>query len=426
MALRTAMTSTAAALAAAALTVTATAPAAASSSPSPATSSSDVPAALYGSSDPTYDGVWRQSTALLALRTAGVTPADEATAWLVDQQCANGAFPSYRASRTTPCDAQNEDVDSTALAVQALAALGGHTTAVRQAMDWLAEVQNTDGGWGYQPDQPSDANSTAVVIGALAAAGGDITQTTKGGKSPYNALLSFQLGCTATASQRGAFAYRPDSSGHLAANAKATADAAFAALGKGYVVTAPQSNTDPKPMDCSATAGSATAPLNPALAADAASAYLATALSAGGEHLSSAQPGSDQQTPDYGTTTDAVIALAADGHPVAAKKAYTWLTKNAGTWAKDNPAALGSLVLAARATGADPRDFAGADLVQQLENTGPRPRSAVSSDPAQVRRQSSAGGGTVWWVIGAGLVAGIGIGLAFSFMRGSGRRNGKK
>ncbi|MCQ4046411.1 prenyltransferase/squalene oxidase repeat-containing protein [Streptantibioticus rubrisoli] len=377
----------------------------------PSPSSSSLPVGLYGAADPTYNGVWRQSTALLALSTVKVTPAKEAVDWLVGQQCADGGFATYRANPDTRCAPKNEDTNSTAVAVQALAAVGGHGTTVSKAVHWLKAMQNADGGWGYQPGMPSDTNSTAVVIGALAAPGEDLASVTRGGKSPYDALLSLQIGCgtkDAQDSQRGAFAYQPDKTGALTPNDKATADAAFAALGKGYVIAAPAKNTDPKGFDCSA----AQKANDPATAADAASAYLAATLSANGDHLATAQPGSTQKTPDYGTTADAVLALAAGDHLEAAKKPYTWLTKNAAGWAKGDPAALGSLVLASAATGANPHDFAGNDLVQQLVNTGPRPEQSPA--PSSSADHKGDGGGSAWWIVGAGLVAGIGIGWAFS------------
>ena len=52
---------------------------------------------LYGSSDPTYDGVFRQSLAILGLHAAGQTPDPTAIDWLLDQQCADGGFSSYNA-----------------------------------------------------------------------------------------------------------------------------------------------------------------------------------------------------------------------------------------------------------------------------------------------------------------------------------------
>lgn len=196
----------AAALAAAAVIGAATPALAATPSPTPSVA---IPAGLYGTADPTYDGVWRQSLALLAQDTAGVVPADRAVAWLTGQQCADGAFAAFRADPAKPCDAKlMVDTNSTAAAVQALTALGGHTAATGKAVTWLKSVQNADGGWGYNPGGASDANSTAVVTGALVAAGERPEQVVKGGKSPYDALLTFALPCTGDGA--GAFAYQPD------------------------------------------------------------------------------------------------------------------------------------------------------------------------------------------------------------------------
>lgn len=141
--------------------------------PAPAPSAA-LPTGLYGTGDPTYDGVWRQSLALLAQDTAGVRPARAAVAWLTGQQCDSGAYPSYRADTRRDCDPKTlPDSNATAAAVQALAALGGQDATVRKSVDWLKSVQNADGGWSYNPGGASDANSTSLVIGALAAAGGD-------------------------------------------------------------------------------------------------------------------------------------------------------------------------------------------------------------------------------------------------------------
>lgn len=176
--------SSAAVLAAIAV-IGAAAPAAADSSPSPSPSQQALPSALYGESDPQYDGVWRQSLALLAQHTVGVEPPKEAVDWLAGQQCADGSFAPFRADTGTACDAKTMvDTNQTAAAVQALAALGGHDAVTGKALDWLKSVQNKDGGWGYMAGGASDANSTSVVVGALAAAGEKPAEVVKGGKSP--------------------------------------------------------------------------------------------------------------------------------------------------------------------------------------------------------------------------------------------------
>lgn len=225
---------TAAVLATTAVIGTAFAPAAlaADSSPSPSASQA-IPSGLYGSTDPTYDGVWRQSLALLAQDTVGVEPAAKAVDWLTGQQCASGAFAPYRADATAKCDAKTMvDTNNTAAAVQALAALGGHDTETGKAVAWLKSVQNKDGGWGYVAGGASDANSTSVVIGALTAVGEKPAAVAKGGKSPYDALLKLSIPCGADGA--GAFAYQPDKKGKLAANADATAAGVLGGLGKGF------------------------------------------------------------------------------------------------------------------------------------------------------------------------------------------------
>lgn len=394
----------AAVLAAIAVIGAAAAPAAVAGSPSPSAPPS-LPSGLYGTTDPTYDGVWRQSFALFAQHTVGVRPAVEAVDWLAGQQCADGAFAPYRANPTAKCDAKTPvDTNSTAAAVQALAALGGHAQA-EKAVDWLKSVQNADGGWSYTPGGASDANSTSVVVGALAAVGekpGEVRS--KGGKSPFEALLKLSIPCDQDGG--GAFAYQPDKKGGLAANADATAAAVVGALGQGLAGRAA------KP---SGTAASCQTAESPEQAARNGAAFLVKAL-AKDDHLTSALPGA-KPGPDYGNTADAVVALATQGSTESARKTYAWLEKNSAQWAKTSgPAAYAQLILAAHALGADPHDFGGADLVTELGATGPAPQAAQAtghSDETGRKTDSSSSTG-FWWVIGVGLVAGVGIGFLLS------------
>ncbi|MFE7898434.1 prenyltransferase/squalene oxidase repeat-containing protein [Streptomyces sp. NPDC057424] len=377
-------------------------PAAADPSPSP---SQAFPSALYGGTDPKFDGVWRQSLALLAQDTVGVKPAAKSVEWLTRQQCEDGGFASYRADPTTACDAKTMlDTNATSAAVQALTALGGHDDATGQAVDWLKSVQNEDGGWGYSPGGASDTNSTSIVIGALAAAGEKPDQVEKDGKSPYDALLKLALPCGGDGD--GAFAFQPDKKGKLAANADATAAGVLGALGQGMVVE-PGKKSD-------ATCEKAEAPEQ---AAANGAAYLTSALAKDDDHLMSALAGAEPQ-PDYGNTADAVVALAAQGSTAQAEKSVRWLEKNSASWAaQSGPAAYAQLVFAAHATGTNPRDFGGADLVKQLNATGPAPQTAgkaESSDEKPGEKDDSGSFFGVWWYVGVCLVAGIGIGFLFT------------
>lgn len=373
------------------------------------------PAGLYGAGDPTYDGVWRQSYALLALRTEGVTPAASAVDWLTGQQCADGGFAAYRADPATACDAKTEDTNATGIAVQALAALGGRDAVVAKAVNWLKSAQGTDGGWPYNPGGPSDPDSVGVVVGALKAAAVDVTGLRKNGASAFDALRAFQFGCTAEAADRGAFWF--PLSGKPTVSAKATADAVRGARGSGFVVTAPAARTAAAP-DCAS--ADAYRNLDAAGSADAGAAYLTARLKAGGGYLTATTPGADPQ-PDFGTTADAVIALAAGGQLDPAKSSYTWLAAHSTAWAKDNPAALSQLILAAHATGNDPKAAHGANLVQQLTVLGPKPAAAASASPAKDGEKKAdtkdGGSSAIWWIVGVVFVASIGVGFLLSGRR---------
>jgi uncharacterized repeat protein (TIGR01451 family) len=93
------------------------------------------------------------------------------------------------------------DTNSTALALQALVAAGEPvtSTAIISALNYLANAQNGDGGFPYDPNSPwgtdSDTNSTAYVVQALWAVGEDpLTGTwTVTSSNPISFLLSMQL-----------------------------------------------------------------------------------------------------------------------------------------------------------------------------------------------------------------------------------------
>lgn len=399
------------ALAAAVTVFGAAAPAVAGPAPS-ASPSVSIPDGLYGTSDPTYDGVWRQSVALLAQHTVGERPAASAVNWLAGQQCASGAFPAFRADASKACDAKvMVDTNSTGIAVQALAALGGHDSATGKAVAWLKSAQNKDGGWGFAPGTPSDTNSTGVVIGALAAVGENPATTVKDGASPYDLLAKYSLPCD---KDGGALAYQPDKSGKTAPNADATAAGVLGALGKGAVVTAGKASEQGDA--CAAASGKA---LTPQEIARNGAAYLANATAKTG-HLTSVMPGAKPQ-PDYGNTVDTVVSLAAQGDMKAAQKPYAWLEKNSAAWAKGSgPSAYAALVLAAHAMGADPHHFGGTDLVTTLNATGPAPQAAEhgKTEKSEKSEKSDSSSRTaVWWIVGVGLVAGIGIGFLLSGRR---------
>ncbi|MFJ9684586.1 prenyltransferase/squalene oxidase repeat-containing protein [Streptomyces bacillaris] len=386
-------------------------------SPSP---SAELPSGLYGTTDPTYDGVWRQSLAFLAQKIEYVTPSPQAVTWLLEQQCDSGAFASYRADASKPCDASTVmDTNATAAAVQALAELGGQREAADNGADWLKSVQNEDGGWGYNPGSPSDANSTAVVIGALARTNVPVAElTTADGSTPYTALQALAIPCGKE--DGGAFAYQPGKKGELVANDDASAAAVLGLLGKGMAVGNSNAVKDPvcrKGDD-----------LTPEESAQNGAHYLAATLAASPHLEQPPMPGAEESEPqpDFGNTADAVVALAASGHKDKAAASMTWLEQNSKAWAQQGgPAATAQLIFAAHATGTDARGFGGVDLVKQLNATGPAP--ATTSAPPSPKptggqasdsaKSDDGGGPGLWWLIGVGLVLGAGIGFLLSMRR---------
>jgi hypothetical protein len=63
-------------------------------------------------------------------------------------------------------------VNLTAFGVMAQRAAGSDRSSLKRSASWLRGARNKDGGWGFQPDEPSDPDSTGAALQGLAAAGG--------------------------------------------------------------------------------------------------------------------------------------------------------------------------------------------------------------------------------------------------------------
>lgn len=140
----------------------------------------DEPASEWASS-------FNQALALLALhRAEGVSPSAASIAFLAAQQCDDGGI------RFTPDEADEagtatctSDVDTTALAVQALVEVGGDRAVVDRAIEWLRDQQRDDGAVG-------NANSTGLSAVAFSLAGTQAEAT-----AARDHLLTLQDGCDA-------------------------------------------------------------------------------------------------------------------------------------------------------------------------------------------------------------------------------------
>ena len=329
--------------------------------PASAAPSSDV--GLFGSADPTYDGVFRQSLAIIGLTSAGVKPSAAAVTWLLDQQCADGAFQSYRADRAVPCGpsdpdaATGPDTNSASAAVSAFAALN-RTNAVPAALKarvaaasdkaegWLAKQQLKDGGWPYFPGSTSDANSTGLALAALMTQAPNFKVPSYVAGSRYLSALVVPCG----SADGGALTYQK--------GAKADGSASSQGL---LGLTAGVLVSGPRRLSAAPTCGGTVA--------QKVSSYLSKQLVAKGAIDSSFGTG-----PDFTATAVSVLGLVAgrDGKAAVAKAISTLATNVASYTRKDGaavPSALGLLLMVAEATGKNPTSFGGVNLVTALQGS---------------------------------------------------------
>ncbi len=132
-----------------------------------------------------YANVVGQALATQGLANAKSSRADEALAFLLTQQCAEGYFRLYFADAAAPdqsCDGGNPrsssapDPDATAMAVLSLQAIDKPTPAVRKAVRdavrWLKARQRANGSFnGGVSTRAANANSTGLAGWALGQAG---------------------------------------------------------------------------------------------------------------------------------------------------------------------------------------------------------------------------------------------------------------
>jgi len=312
---------------------------------------------LFGSQDPTYDGVYRQSYALMGLAAADITAPPAALQWLLDQQCADGAFIAYRADLDAPCpepDPQaytGPDTNSTSLAILALIEHGRLNDAKR-AIAWLKRIQLPGGGWGYVEGSPADSVSTSLALAALES----IPGTEREQRAATRWIARQIAPCGAPDAEKYGVRYQP---GSLPDGISSTQ--ALLGLGNAFPVT-PTTQLKAAPRVACTAQGK---PDNPTAAVTR---WIASTLTANGGSIP------DPFTPgqaDWNSTALGVVGLAATRTSGRATQlAMQSLEANAADYVfdgtADRPAALGTLLLATISTGADPEDFGGIDLPRRL------------------------------------------------------------
>lgn len=303
-------------------------------------------AGLFGAADPTYDGAYRQSLAILGLQDAGARVPRAAVTWLLRQQCADGSFVAYRASTSAPCPAADPanyagpDSNSTALAAMALAA-AGQPRAAERASRALVAGQNADGGWGYTLGGASDANSTGLVLAALDRSSDDEAAAERRGLRWLRASLG-----TCSRGSAG-LPFQPGGAPDGYASAQAL-------LGMNTGLPMQETTAEyTRAQRCTVAVDQQVAN------------YLVGRLRDGGGLLRSAM---DPAKPDVNATAWAVIALVGADRPEsqlapAVRQLRASARAFVGSGATFSPAAAGTLAIVGEETGIDQRDFGGVDLV---------------------------------------------------------------
>ena len=293
--------------------------------------------------DPTYTGVLRQSMAILGLRSAYVTPPKASVKWLRNQQCNDGSFQAYVAPDASciapdPALFSGPDSDSTALAASALFEAGARKPASR-AISALVREQNADGGWPWIFGDVSNLSSTALALQAL-----NYTPKTKGVSAARAAGIAYlkagMIPCSAPEAVRFAVPFAPgcDSPYQLA-----TAYALMSAM------TSPSTT------------------IRKVGAVTCSSDYLrqiASYVDRSARGFSwSLENTYEPGTSDWNSTALAVVGLARAGYSTQAiKKMNETLAKKQNDYIyadgkQPNPAAVGTLILAAKAAGDAPRFY---------------------------------------------------------------------
>jgi hypothetical protein len=193
-------------------------------------------AGLFGTETQVNDysaGVYQQGLALAALAGASETSGSQISAaedWLHAQQCPDGGWTSYEnpdnPCNGSPADYEGPDTNSTALAIEGLSAQGDlGSQDAKKASKFLVGAQDSDGGWGYEPNAAgapgaTDPDSTAIVIQAILDLGKSPTEPAfdKQSNNPVATLESFQI---TSGSGEGAFTYPGSSDPNILATYQA-------------------------------------------------------------------------------------------------------------------------------------------------------------------------------------------------------------
>lgn len=322
---------------------------------------------LFGNADATYDGVFRQSLAILGLVAAKAEVPPAAISWLEEQQCPNGGFEAFRTELTTQCRVSNPDTysgidtNSTALGAMALAAVGKNQAATK-AVRWIKTTQQNSGGIPYFKGGTVDASSSSLALLAAKSVGLNQTFFTLNGRNVVSYLRTVLSDCSAEPNKRGALAYTRTPNLLVS---PMTSSQGLAAI-SGAIAAPIRGLSQPRRMACPTAKPTTLGGIRDSLAG-----YVRSAL----DENSGVMPSEFGSGNDWGSTAWAVIGLAGSGfNPKSFANTIDALEENVVTALainqnQVNPGRAGLLILAAVAAGENPRDFGGRNLINNLRDT---------------------------------------------------------
>jgi len=272
---------------------------------------------VYGTA--TVDNVTDQVWAILGLSANHAPIPTEAADWLTDAQDDDGSWN----------DGFGGFLDMTPLAVMALMASdhdNANLTEIQNAIDFLKNNQQNNGGWQTQWDSTTNANTTGMILQAISAIGENPLDESwlREGSNPLQALLTLLKENGMIGGEYG--------------NAYSTAEALLGLSGQplyalGYVKRASHAF----------------------------------------DYIIENQ-GSDGGWGAVGQTMDVILALRAAGwDPDSITKnkisPSDYIVTNLDSYLENGPDALGKLILGLVASGENPKMFAGKNLVTMLLET---------------------------------------------------------
>lgn len=318
---------------------------------------------LFGVQDPTYDGVYRQATALLGLKAVGARAPQSTITWLARQQCADGSFTAYRADLSQPCapsDPVNyvgKDTNSTALAAIALR-VHGHKKAARHAQKWLVSKQLPNGGWSWFIGADADTASTGLVMAALR--GSKVGGASKAVRAANSWLQSVVIGCNGTRDERFGLPFMPGTDTPGVASFFGSTQGLLGLAGSLPIAPAKQAKDSPR-VTCDKQG-------HVRNSRDAVARWVADELERNGGVIPSLY---EPTKPDWNSTSVAVMGLVSSRSGgemtrLAILQLKTHVNEVISTTGGDSTGAIGGLLLAAHAHGNNPTRFGGVDLVKRL------------------------------------------------------------